>query len=334
LKSERLKEHQRNTRLEELLLEVNGLLGQAESGAIEPFKKNRYPVILIMGAPRSGTTLLLQWLASLGYFCYPTNILSRFYGAPYLGSKIQLILTKHDFNNEIFDFNEAVPFTSKLGKTKGALAPNEFWYFWRRFFHYGDIQYLSDDELKQIDHRKFVSELAAIEAAFDQPLAMKAMIVNWNIPYITDILEKVLCVYIKREPFYNIQSLLEARLDYYGDTKGWYSFKPPEYSFLKDLNPHEQVGGQIFYTNAAVEKGLDSLAEEKILKIKYEDFCARPENVFKQITEKFRHQGLKVGWKYNGPASFEISNKIRVADNEVDDIINAYRKISNETIAL
>lgn len=332
--TKRLNEHKGNEKLEELLNEVNSLFAPMEAQAIAPFEKNKYPVILIMGAARSGTTLLLQWLASLGYFSYPTNMLSRFYGAPYIGSKIQLMLTTHDFNNEIFDFNEVVPFTSRLGKTMGALAPNEFWYFWRRFFHFGEIQQLTEDELKSVDRMKFVAEIAAIEAVFEKPFAMKGMIVNWNIPFISSILDKVLFVHVKRHPFYNIQSLMKARMDYYGDLRGWYSFKPPEYSDLKNKSPYEQIAGQIFFTNRAIEEGLKAVAPERILKVSYEQFCQSPECVFEKIRNKFSLQGYPSDWVYKGPEMFTDTNKVTLSDDERGKVIEAFNNITGETIVL
>lgn len=334
MKTERAKEHRRDEKLGALLKEINGLLGPVEQEAISSFERNRYPLVLIMGNARSGTTLMLQWLASTGCFSYPTNLLSRFYGAPYIGAKIQLMLTKHDFNREIFDFNEEVPFASHLGKTKGALAPNEFWYFWRRFFHYGEIQYLDEQELKNVDRGKFVSEVAAMEAAFDKPFAMKGAIANWNIPFISDILEKVLFVCVKRHPFYNIQSLLKARLDYYGDLGAWYSFKPPEYARLKDKSPYEQVAGQVYYTNQAVEEGLEKIDGSKYLRVDYEEFCNSPESVFKKIRERFSLQGFDTGWKYNGQLSFGNTNKISLADREKEQVLEAYKRLSGEVLVL
>lgn len=312
--------------------EINSYLSPVESQVLAGFEKNRLPLVLVMGNPRSGTTLFLQWLASLGHLAYPTNLLSRFYGAPYIGAKIQLMLTKHDFNNEIFDFNPAVPFSSRLGKTKGALAPNEFWYFWRRFFHYGEIQCLSDEELAKVDHAGFVREIAAIEAAFGMPFAMKGMIVNWNIPFMADILDRVLFVNIRRNPFFNMQSLLRTRLDYYGDIRGWYSFKPPEYAVLKDKDPYEQVAGQIHFSRLAVENGLAGVDEARKLTIDYEDFCREPEKVFGRIVERFRQQGCPVDWAYTGPASFDVANRVSLSPQEVGRVVDAYRNLTGETL--
>lgn len=329
---ERRSEHKRDETLEALLKEVNGLLGAAESEAVRRFETTRYPAVLIMGSPRSGTTLLLQWLARTDRFAYPTNILSRFYGAPYIGAKIQLMLTRHDFRNEIFDFNEEVPFASRLGKTRGALAPNEFWYFWRRFFPYGELQCLDERELERVDRRGFVSELAAIEAVFDKPFAMKGMFVNWNIPFISSMLPKVLFLYIKRHPFFNIQSLLEARVDYYGDKRAWYSFKPPEYITLRGLSPYEQVAGQIYHTNRAVEDGLGHVEAPKRLEISYEEFCSRPEAVYSDISDKLSLQGCEIDRRYEGPERFAATNDIRLPLEECEKIREAYIKISGKDI--
>ena len=150
--------------LEDLLSELTSILGPAEAEAIRQFEMPKYPVIMIMGAGRCGSSLLLQWLANTGVFAYPTNILSRFYGAPYIGAKIQQILTEHDHNAEIFDLSKEDLFSSDQGKTKGALAPNEFWYFWRRYFPFAETNYLNEAEIANVDRKKFVSELAAIES--------------------------------------------------------------------------------------------------------------------------------------------------------------------------
>jgi len=316
-----------------LLKEVNGLLGPVEAQAVSSFKKSQYPLILIVGCARSGTTLLLQWLASLGYFCYPTNMLSRFYGAPYIGAKIQLMLTKYDFKKEIFDFQEEVPFASTLGKTRGALAPNEFWYFWRRFFQYGEIQYLTEQELQAIDSRQYIAELAAIEDVFDKPLAMKGMIINWNIPFVSSILDKVLFIHVKRAPFHNMQSFLEARQKFYGDIKAWYSFKPVEYPDLKDLDPFEQVAGQVYYTNRAIEDGLSGVGESRRLEVCYEEFCMNPQQVFHQIADKLALQGYELEKTYPGPERFENVNEQRLSEKDGEKLKAAYKKFSGVEIS-
>ena len=254
--SNRKQIHRRNEKLELLLSEINQILAPAEREIVQNYRIPNFPVIFIVGCGRSGTTLMLQWLAGTGMFAYPTNLLSRFYTAPYIGAKIQQLLTDPEFKfrNELADFSQEMNYTSDLGKTSGTLSPNEFWYFWRRFFPYGEIQYLTDDQLATVDSMQFVSELAAIEGAFAKPFALKAMIINFNIPYISKILEKALFIHIVREPIYNIQSLLESRERFFGSIGHWYSFKPVEYPSLIDMDPYSQVAGQVYFTNCNIHK--------------------------------------------------------------------------------
>lgn len=323
-------EFQRNEKLEAFLSEINRILEPAESKAIEKYHMPRHPVVLIVGCGRTGTTLLLQWLANSGIFAYPSNFLSRFYAAPFIGAKIQRLLTDPSFNfrDELLDLVPEINYRSDLGKTRGFMAPNEFWYFWRRFFPYKEIQFLKDDQLSNVDSNRFVSELAAIEAAFEKPLVLKAMIINFNIPFVSSILDKALFIHVVREPLYNAISLLESRQKFFGTIESWYSFKPLQYSKLKNLDPYSQVAGQVYFTNQSIEKGMQQISKDRQLTIHYEDFCNNPAEVFEAIQKKINAQGVTSEWVYQGPPAFKNHNSLRLKKTIADKITHAYQDFS------
>ena len=331
---DRQKGYRRNEELETLLQELNEMLEAAQRPVLARYAEPRYPVVLIVACARAGSTLLLQWLAGTGCFAYPTNLLSRFYGAPYIGARIQQLLTdsRYSFRDEFADYTSEVNFTSDLGKTRGILAPNEFWYFWRRFFHFGEIQTLDDDALQKVNAARFLSELAAWEAAFEKPILLKAHIINWIIPFIARTLKKVLFIHIDREPLYVAQSLLESRQKYFGTLEEWYSFRPPEYVSLKSLSPHAQVAGQVYATNAAISRGLSQVDERYWMRVRYEEFCQDPEQVLNTIQEKFLQQGLILHWHYRGPERFVCNNRLRLAAEEAEMISKAYREFTREAM--
>jgi hypothetical protein len=335
---ERQGHHQRNPYLEQLLSEINGILEPVEKSIISDshFIRPRFPVLFVVGASRCGSTLLMQWLANTGCFAYPTNLLSRFYAAPYLGAKFQLLLTspKYNYNNEILDFNQEIAFHSELGKTKGALSPNGFWYFWRRFLPNRLPGYLDEEALSKVDKDGLTSELAAIEAVFDQPLALKGLFIEQNIPFFSSLFDNIFVIFLKRLPFYNIQSLLQARIDFYGDSSAWYSVKPPEYDSLRDLSPIEQVSGQVYYTNKAIEDGLNQISSHKSLIVNYEDFCENPEQIFNQIKQGYNQLGYENSWIYHGPEQFHSTNKLKLSPEECELIIKAYKRISGINLEL
>jgi hypothetical protein len=299
----------RNPGLEGLLGTLNNWLACSENTALEQCSAGTddHPVIFIMGPHRSGSTLFLQWLANIGVTAYPTNLLSRFYGAPLIGAHIQLLLTdpRFSFRNEIVDFNSPISYESENGKTKGALAPNEFWYFWRRFLPFGELDYLPDEELlRVVDREKLVGELTALTRVFGKPFALKSMILNYNIPFLDATFKKALFIQIRRDPVTNVASILEARKRQLGSENEWYSFKIPEYPQLKDLDPVTQSAGQLHCINKAVTLGMSKVAEERKLIVQYEDFCANPRATFEKLAEK---HGVAGNQGYSGPDCFKLS---------------------------
>jgi hypothetical protein len=318
--SAREEKYRKNDSLEKSLADINSLLFGLEKDAVKEFKKNKYPIIFILGNPRSGSTLLLQWLASLGCFGYPTNIISRFFKAPYIGAKIQKVLAEFDFKGEIFDPSYEKKFYSDLGKTKGPLAPHEFWYFWRRFFQYNEIQKLDDSELKQVDTDLLLSELAALESEFDKPLVFKGMMFNWNVEFLNAIFDDVLFINLKRNYLYNMDDIFYARKNFFGNTDKWYSFKPPEYNILKNKNPEAQVAGQVVYTDRYIREQFYKIPKEKYLNIEYEELCTNPGKVYNLILEKFSSQGYKLPDSYIGVEDFVIDDSLKVIDKNKANI--------------
>lgn len=335
--SERAEQHQRNQSLEGLLEELNSLLSDAERRVEKDFESPEWPVVFIVGPPRSGTTLLLQWLAQTGIFGYPTNLISRFYGAPYIGAKIQRLLTdpKFDFNDEFQDLRQSIDFNSTLGKTQGLLAPNEFWYFWRRFIPNEEPRHLSAEEVEQIDKSGFPSSLAALEAAVEKPFAMKGLILQYNLVELASMLQnQVVFIHTHRHPFYNTQSLLKARESYFGTKDKWYSVKPEEYEQLKDLGPTEQVAGQIYFTNQAITRQLKQLPEACSVKWPYESFCGNPSDYFLKLISRLQKHGFEVDRDYRGPEEFESTNEVKVSKQEETQILDAWNRFSGDKISL
>lgn len=317
----------RNMALEGILDELDMLLEPAEYRAMRlAANEPNIPLIFIVGPHRSGSTLFLQWLASTGQFAYPTNLLSRFYYAPIIGAKIQQLLTdeRYNFRNEIRDFNQPVDFHSENGKTKGAISPNEFWYFWRRFLPFEDIDYLPDEVLfDEIDIQTMKAEFNGLLDVFQKPFALKAIILNYNIPFLNEIFKKCIFVYTKRDPLTNIESALKARERQLGTVHEWYSFKIPEYYNLKEISdPVEQTAKQILCINRAVEKGLEKVEEHKKIIVPYEDFCMNPRKYYYEIVDKLSKNGYIIEKEYCSEEKFNISRK-NVVNQEIE---GAYKK--------
>lgn len=311
-------EHKRDNELENALKIVNEALAFAETNVVLNSKAPSLPPVFIAGNARSGTTLLYQWLSSSGCFAYPSNIMSRFYKAPYLGALIHRIMFDLDPKNELH-VDAPIEYSSLLGKTKGANSPHEFWYFWREYFHFDEIQKLTPEKLAQIQTDRFLKDLASIETVFSKPLLMKAMILNWNLSFLHRIMPNAIFLFLKRNTIDNMASLYNARASFFNDTSKWYSFKPPEYQDLKNLDIYKQLAGQVIYTNRAIEAELSDVPMSQQIHITYEDFCSDPGNLLDSLADMMNiDKSCFQAIRFNASKKVDTNFSVKEAENAID----------------
>jgi hypothetical protein len=333
--SERLPAHRRPEDLESELGYFRGLLEPLERKAVSSCVSHdpQQPLLFIMGCARSGSTLVLQYLASSGAFAYPTNFLSRFYYAPHIGARMQRMLYGYDFAGEMCPVENVSEdrFGSRLGKTQGPLAPHEFWYFWRKYFEFSETQELSEAEIAVADGAGFAMELRALQSLYKQPFVMKGMMLNWNIPYLAELVPNSRFLFIERDPRANASSLLRARQEFFGDSKQWYSFKPPGHQCVAAESPEVQVAWQVLETNAAVASGLQQVDDKHVLRVQYEEFCSDPQKLLRAVNDCWHPL------KYNPeslPAQFSMSGldgaELRVWDTHFDRAAALATRLGNQ----
>ena len=321
----------RNPHLESLLEQLNGILQEVSAVRLSQFKAPEYPVVLVVGGPRSGTTLMMQWLAASGLFGYPSNLIARFYQAPYIGALIHEMLFNPEYRYRD-DFADLRPYTlessfsSDLGKTVGVAAPNVFWYFWRRFFDFGESPYLDEQKQASANTEGFVRELAAMESAFGKPFAMKGIIANWNLDLLNKLFDKILFIHLRRHPAYQMNSILQARERFRGDRKLWWGFKSPEFETMQWSTPEKQVAAQIFYTRQAITKAFGRISSERWLDVDYEQFCLNPEKIYQEITERLGLQGFGMPDQYTGKSRFNNNNG--PYDTAINELEKVYAQFS------
>lgn len=317
---------QRNIDLEMLLKELSQYLSPLELEIEKRFVAPSMPPLFLVGNPRSGTTVFMQFLSLTGQFAIPSNLLSRFYYAPYLGAKIQQLLTdrRFDYKGQLTDSTGFFDISSSLGNSPGALGPHEFTHFWRRFLPNYDLEFLNEEQLRYVDQDGLCKGIAAIEHVFEKPFAAKAFILQYNVDFLWGIFKKCLILYFVRDSLFIMQSILKAREAHYGNREIWWSVKPKEYELLKDMDVYHQIAGQVYLTELAIEKGLKAIPSANQLMVQYEDFCKEPVMVYEKIRTKFSALGFELKPEYTGPESFASSNKFRIPEVDIAGLKAAY----------
>ena len=306
---------------ENVLSDLNEVLHPLELQYISRFDRPKYPIVFIAGTQRSGTTLLMQLMLSYFNIGYVSNVMARFWCAPYIGALLFRELRRKSKR-------QYTEFTSELGTTYGYEGPHEFGYFWQHWFPYdNETHQTSEEDLAAMDIALFRQELAAIESVFDVPLTFKNPIVfSLNMTALADVLPRAVFLVCHRDPLYVAQSTLLSRIKFHGRKEQWFSVKPREYTWLKDRPYPEQIAGQIFYTEQCVKASLSQLASHRYHIIEYNDLCADPEKQLKKIKALLVKSGCELKQTGFTPDSFQSTNIQKIEDQEFNLLKQACEK--------
>jgi LPS sulfotransferase NodH len=301
----------KNPSLERLLERMNSALAAAERSVEQPANQ-QFPLILVVGSPRSGTTLFMQWLAATKAVVVPTNFLARLYEAPAVALMIQKALfdPAYGYRDEFDSLHEIArqmpPFASDLGKTSGPLNHNSFFYFWRRFAPGLGLAGMTPDQRRAFELSDFGQEIRRIVGEAGAPFALKGLLVQYDLQLVARQVPQLFVVHVTREPLANMASLLRARERISGNVNEWWCSRPPGWEAFADRSPEVQVAAQVQLCNAALARQLDRFTEVQHISISYEDLCRNPQETWSQLAHALGRY-YPVLPAYQGPPSFSAT---------------------------
>ncbi|MFH1465757.1 MAG: sulfotransferase [Pseudomonadota bacterium] len=270
-------EGRRNLARDLALHSMNSALRPLERVAVRVRPQRRPPIVLIVGAPRSGTTLLYQLMSRHLEVAYVTNFMARFWMAPVLGQWLNEVVLRGA--NPL-----AGELESAFGVTRGPLAPHEFSWLWRRWVDLEASDHLTRAELEAVDWRPLLDELEAMAAWSGRPLVLKALNhVDYHIEFLAARLPQARFVHIEREPRFVVQSILESRVGRYGDVGAWWSLRPRDWASWRSASPVDQVCHQVRDCLEHVRAGLATLPRERRLELSYEELVREPGSELRRL---------------------------------------------------
>lgn len=267
-------------------------------GLVERFLLHRdcsptAPQLFILGLPRSGTTLVYQYLVHRLQLAYFTNGVGRFPKAPCLTSLLQRFF----LGDYISDFS------SRYGKVKGAVAPREAGAFWCRFF---DIDAYQDD--RPADPNALSTLRRTIFCL--QTLSGELPFVNKNVKHIlrlrllSEIFPNSYFLVVDRALDNVGLSILRARHVELKNPANWWSVKPVEYEAIRHLSVVDQVAHQVAGLSKKLKSDLALLPADRIIRLDYVEFCRNPEHLVGIVAKRLGAQKRDTEPKL----MFEISN--------------------------
>jgi len=256
----------RALRLLRRLLSAAAIAALAEHCVLARRWRASSPQLFILGLPRSGTTLVYQYLVHRLRVAYFTNGVGRFHRAPCVTTWWQR--RRHgEYRSD---------FASHYGAVEGPLAPREAGAFWGRFFAVDDR--VAAGDLAAAKVRRLRNIVACVQRVFgDRPFINKNVKHLLRLRALAEIFPDAHFLIVTRDSEDVARSLLRARTDLLGDAHSWWSVKPRNFAALRQLEPSDQVAGQVRALTGELDAELARLPSQRVHHIAYEDFCTEPE---------------------------------------------------------
>ncbi len=261
----------------------------------------QHPPIFIIGAPRSGSTLLYQVMTEYYDVGYLSNLHCRFYGA---ASWLERIVRP-------LRWRKPLNFSSRHGVTKGIAAPSECGEFWYRFFR-RKPQYIPIEEANPRQLRRLRGVVRALIHAFDKPILFKNMNCALRLHPTAKTLPEALFIVTQRNLLDNAHSLLEVRKKVHGDYQTWWSMEPPEVNNLKMLPAHEQVVEQVRHIMEMIARDADIVGINRFFYVDFEEFCQNPRGWLERLNKFFAMHEVHLDTKEEIPSRFKQSKTVRI----------------------
>ncbi len=242
------------------------------------------PPVLIVGAPRTGSTLLYQVLTNTFDVAYVSNLSRLFCHALLTGQQLDAAVHRARPHNA---------FRSANGWTPGLDGPNEGDAFWYRFFP-RDRHFVDEHGADPEAMRRLRREIAAVARLTGKPFVAKNLTNGQRLRPLRRALPEALVVYIKRDPLATAASILDGRARVLGDKAAWWSVEPQEVEALRGLPYPEQVVKQVWYLQRQIETDLAAFPEAQTLTVRHEEVCADVPAALDRFRAFFACNGVRV----------------------------------------
>lgn len=288
-----------------------------ESGYIKKHSNQplKHQPVFIIGAPRTGSTILYQTLTNQLDVLYIDNLTCKLNKNLFFAFWLSDKLFKQKAHN---------CFKSNHGDTTkcGYHAPSEcgsFWYRWlptdRHFIDYDDI---TESMIKEIRE-----EITAIINYYDKPLVFKNLNAGQRIRLLSKCFPDAKFIFMKREPIFAAQSILKAKRKINVKDNVFWSVMPVNYKVLEKLNSYEQIIKQIYYIEKQILEDHCLLKKNCFLSIDYKNLGKEFDNTLK-LCQDFINVKNK---KYFKKSEVKLAEKLTLEDNEINKFDKEIKKL-------
>ena len=226
-----------------------------------------FPPIFIVGAPRTGTTILYQSLLTTKRLTYFSNVESLFFTLPTI---------VHYFMEGRKRCCKDKGEVSHYGYVSGLEGPSEAGALMRYFLDGPDSRV-----------EEFGIRIAAMSRYSQAPLLTKNTFNSLRIDKIAKSCPSAFVIWVKRNSLATRKSILRMRQELAGNEASWVGAGKPKDLEILNASPEAQADYQIAFLNREIENALSRTGLANIV-VKYEDFCENRTQQLKLIWSTYQ----------------------------------------------
>lgn len=280
--------------------------------------------IFIVGAPRTGSTILYQMITHQFDVSYIDNLTCLLHKALYTGFRL---------SNRLYGDNPHNTFHSRFGSTieYSLHAPSECGEFWYRWLP-RDHHYIETDEITEEMVTGIRTILTAVTNHFGRPLVINNNNAGLRVKLYKQIFPDAKWIMADRDPYFIVQSILKTRHALYGNWNEWWSLKPKGYEELLELDPIEQVVRQVYEIIRQTNSDLhECYPESNYTLFEYEQKSAQYRAHLAEIADNYNFDRPRLNVSL---PEFTPRNQVNLPEEDVEAIREAIQKYDWNSIAL
>lgn len=244
---------------------LDALLHSQNQKLISKSDQTSAPVLLVVGAPRSGTTLVYQTLSRYLNVSFFSNLTSFFPRSAIAGTRMFGWLAR----------SGSADFHNFYGQTAGLGGPNDGFSIWNQWL--GEDRYVPRTDLTETEMSAMRKFFDAWCSTFGKPFLNKNNRNTACLDQLSRALPQAVFIVVRRNPLLVAQSLINARAQVQGDKSvGWGLHATDQAAGQDPLAYVDDVCDQILQIERELDQQLENIPDSRIIEITYEGFCEAP----------------------------------------------------------
>ena len=290
------------------LAPIDRLFAHAEKDIYKTTKKPEQPILFVCGPPRSGTTLVLQYLVNSLNVGFINNLTSLFPRSPIYANKL--------FGK--WAHYRQGSYNAFYGKSSGLSGPNDGLYLWDLWL--GADRDRLTTELATDAEQGIHNFFGALQNLTGLPTVNKVNRLIGSAHLIAALLPTARFICVRRDPVLLAQSLLIARKQLTGSMHNAYGLHTDSKA---DIDPIRDVCTQVEFLNAQIDRQQALLGSSRLIVIDYKEFCHAPEQLINRIQSEWN---LTIDSRPDSDPvdSFSVRDQVKLSASEYQQIQNHF----------